>query len=73
MIFPLAIPLIAGPSAMATVLLSPSVTAAILEQMLADPAIDALWPQSMPDIKGAVALLKEAQINLLDSLTSSRS
>jgi AcrR family transcriptional regulator len=35
-------------------------------------AIDALWPQSMPDIKGAVALLKEAQLNLLDSLTSGR-
>lgn len=32
-------------------------------------AIDALWPQSMPDIKGAVALLKEAQVDLLDSLT----
>jgi hypothetical protein len=36
-------------------------------------AIDALWPQSMPDIKGAVALLKEAQLNLLNSLTSGRS
>ena len=35
-------------------------------------AIDALWPQSIPDIKGAVALLKEAQLNLLDSLTSGR-
>lgn len=35
-------------------------------------AIDALWPQSMPDIKGAVALLKEAQLNLLESLTSGR-
>jgi AcrR family transcriptional regulator len=35
-------------------------------------AIDALWPQSMPDIKGAVALLKEAQLNLLDSLTNGR-
>ncbi|HEX5008408.1 MAG TPA: TetR/AcrR family transcriptional regulator [Hyphomonadaceae bacterium] len=35
-------------------------------------AVDALWPQSMPDIKGAVALLKEAQINLLDSLTNGR-
>lgn len=32
-------------------------------------AIDALWPQSMPDIKGAIALLKEAQVNLLDALT----
>jgi AcrR family transcriptional regulator len=32
-------------------------------------AIDALWPQSMPDIKGAIALLKEAQVNLLDNLT----
>lgn len=31
-------------------------------------AIDALWPQSMPDIRGAIALLKEAQVNLLDSL-----
>lgn len=36
-------------------------------------AIDALWPQSMPDIKGAVALLKEVQLNLLNSLTSGRS
>lgn len=31
-------------------------------------AIDALWPQSMPDIKGAIALLKEAQLNLLETL-----
>ena len=35
-------------------------------------AIDALWPQSMADIKGAVALLKEAQLNLLESLTPRR-
>ena len=35
-------------------------------------AIDALWPQSMPDIKAAIALLKEAQLNLLESLTSDR-
>lgn len=33
-------------------------------------AIDALWPQSMPDIKGAIALLKEAQLSLLEGLTS---
>lgn len=32
-------------------------------------AIDALWPQSMPDIKGAIALLKEAQLNLLETVT----
>lgn len=32
-------------------------------------AIDALWPQSTPDIKSAIALPKEAQVNLLDSLT----
>jgi AcrR family transcriptional regulator len=36
-------------------------------------AIDALWPQSMPDIKGAVALLKEAQINLIASLSPGHS
>jgi AcrR family transcriptional regulator len=35
-------------------------------------AIDALWPQSMPDIKAAVALLKEAQLNLLESLAPGR-
>jgi AcrR family transcriptional regulator len=33
-------------------------------------AIDALWPQSMPDIKAAIGLLKEAQLNLLESLTT---
>ncbi len=32
-------------------------------------AIDALWPQSMPDIKGAIALLKEAQVNVLETLS----
>lgn len=31
-------------------------------------AIDTLWPQSMPDIKAAIALLKEAQISLVDAL-----
>ncbi len=35
-------------------------------------AIDALWPQSLPDIKGAVALLKETQLHLLESLTPGR-
>jgi AcrR family transcriptional regulator len=33
-------------------------------------AIDALRPQSMPDIKGAIALLKEAQLALLETLTA---
>lgn len=33
-------------------------------------AIDALRPHAMQDIKGAIALLKEAQVNLLESLTS---
>lgn len=31
-------------------------------------AIDALWPRSMPDIKAAVALLKEFQVHMLDVL-----
>ena len=35
-------------------------------------AIDALWPQSMPDIKGAVVLLKETQLHLLESLAPGR-
>jgi AcrR family transcriptional regulator len=31
-------------------------------------AIDALWPRSVPDIKAAVALLKEFQLHMLDVL-----
>ncbi len=32
-------------------------------------AIDALWPQSMPDIRGAITLLKDAQADLLETLS----
>jgi AcrR family transcriptional regulator len=35
-------------------------------------AIDALRPQSLPDIKAAIALLKEAQVNLLEQLTAEK-
>jgi AcrR family transcriptional regulator len=35
-------------------------------------AIDSLWPHSRPDIKGAVALLKEFQLHMLEQLTGGK-
>lgn len=35
-------------------------------------AIDALRPHSLPDIRGAIALLKEAQLNMLEGLLADK-